>query len=255
MPLNKLSRSTLAGVASLLAVVTFVRPAVADHILSTYTQAYAQVWDPDTETWIDQYCEGGSECATDLSAAWTLASFGSLTAGASATQTDFKMQSWADAQAMFEDAVTIGGHSGQGFIQFSFFGAGEGQGRGEAELLVLGDDWTFSQWAGGCWGCMFQTGLHPFVFDVPFGFSVTALADAMSDGEGYISVDLTDVLILDANGQPIPGLHLTSESGTVYRLDPRNAGIPTPEPGILILLGTGIGLIAGASRLRKTGRD
>ena len=43
--------------------------------------------------------------------------------------------------------------------------------------------------------------------------------------------------MLDANGNPILGISLTSGSGTNYPLDSRNI---TPEPASLSLLATGI---------------
>jgi hypothetical protein len=64
--------------------------------------------------------------------------------------------------------------------------------------------------------------LHP----TPTGPAFTASASA----DYADTVTLTDVLITDANGIPIPGITLTSRDGYSYPLDPANV----PEPSSLI---------------------
>jgi hypothetical protein len=74
------------------------------------------------------------------------------------------------------------------------------------------------------------------LFPPPTGSLLTASASAnFAD-----TVTLTDILITDANGNPIPGITLTSEDAYSYPLDPRNA---VPEPSLLVPLCLGVCVI------------
>ena len=60
---------------------------------------------------------------------------------------------------------------------------------------------------------------------------------------------LTSILFVDAQGNPIPGISITSDSGAPFPLDPRNTQAAVPEPGTLCMVaGT---LLAVASRRRR----
>jgi len=62
--------------------------------------------------------------------------------------------------------------------------------------------------------------------DVP-----TIGADAQSQSttvDFYSTVHLTDMLVTDSNGKPIPGVSIQSDSGFQYPLDPFDSA---PEPG------------------------
>jgi hypothetical protein len=67
------------------------------------------------------------------------------------------------------------------------------------------------------------------LYPTPSGpaFSATASADFAD------TVTLTDILITGANGNPIPGITLTSADGYSYPLDPANS---VPEPSVMLPL-------------------
>ena len=87
-----------------------------------------------------------------------------------------------------------------------------------------------------------------FVFEDPYNFF--GVADLMH------TAALTNLLVRDGSGNPIPGVTLTGESGTQYPLDARNTvpgPSPIPGPHALVLLAsglTGLGGIAWGRRRR-----
>ncbi|MGH9730406.1 MAG: PEP-CTERM sorting domain-containing protein [Candidatus Acidiferrales bacterium] len=94
----------------------------------------------------------------------------------------------------------------------------------------------------------FTTTPQAVTFGSPFGFGMSGDVSC-SLGALFLSLDLEDVLVLNANGSPILGISLTSGSGTNYPLDSRNI---TPEPASLSLLATGILGIFAAVRRKMT---
>ncbi len=61
------------------------------------------------------------------------------------------------------------------------------------------------------------------------------------------TIQLTSILVTDANGNPIPGITLNSDSGFQYPLDPNNQVAPEPA-GLPILAMT---MLAGAGLFRR----
>ncbi|HXT72930.1 MAG TPA: PEP-CTERM sorting domain-containing protein [Candidatus Angelobacter sp.] len=92
----------------------------------------------------------------------------------------------------------------------------------------------------------FATTPQAVTFGSPFSFGMSADAGCFTDGSLQLDLFLEDILVLNANGNPILGISLTSGSGTNYPLDSRNI---TPEPASLSLLATGIlGIFAAVRR-------
>lgn len=65
---------------------------------------------------------------------------------------------------------------------------------------------------------------------LPPGFSVTGNGSSRFGS----TVILSQVEIQNLNGEPIPGLSLVSESGTLYPLSPANS-VPEPTAALLLL--------------------
>src|SRR5262249_25427564 len=76
-------------------------------------------------------------------------------------------------------------------------------------------------------------------------------ADTIINGEVHVhfgsTVHLTDVLVTDANGSPIPGVTIDSQGGFIYPLDAANS---TPEPGGLAAAGLACLMALGIARRR-----
>lgn len=96
-----------------------------------------------------------------------------------------------------------------------------------------------------------------FTFDTPFTFFffVSAAIQSFTTGNlapGEIGIDFTDglellsVAVVDANGDPIPGAVVQSELLSLIF-----APTAVPEPGMLALLGLGLGALVGRRRLRR----
>jgi len=67
---------------------------------------------------------------------------------------------------------------------------------------------------------------------------------------GYLDTAMVDsLLIVDANGNPIPGVNIVSDSGTDYNaIPPDNPTTAAPEPSSLALLGTSLIVMAASVR-------
>jgi hypothetical protein len=65
----------------------------------------------------------------------------------------------------------------------------------------------------------------------------------------YNTMTLTGLLPKDANGNPVLDAQFSSGSGTQYSL---NGVKPVPEPGSLLLFGTGMAVMALAYKRRRT---
>jgi len=77
--------------------------------------------------------------------------------------------------------------------------------------------------------------------------SGSALINGTASANFGDTVTLTDLLITDSNGNPIPGITLTSQDGNSYPLDPANA---VPEPSVLVPLSL-VGLFVGLCSRRR----
>ncbi|HEV2288034.1 MAG TPA: PEP-CTERM sorting domain-containing protein [Candidatus Acidoferrales bacterium] len=100
---------------------------------------------------------------------------------------------------------------------------------------------------GGSGVATFTTTAQPITFGSPFDFGMSGDISCGSSGQILVDMVLEDVLVMNANGNPISGVSLTSGSGTVYPLDSRNI---VPEPPSLLLLGAGALGILAAIRFR-----
>jgi len=76
----------------------------------------------------------------------------------------------------------------------------------------------------------------------------TGLLMGGSSAEFADTVQLTEVLVTDANGNPVPGISLTSQDGYSYPLAAANT---VPEPFMLLPLALGAALVALHSRSAK----
>ena len=64
------------------------------------------------------------------------------------------------------------------------------------------------------------------------------------------TIHITDLLVTDSNGNPIPGVTVHSDSGYVYPLDPANGGTAVPEPGTIGLMAVAL---LGLAQMRRRG--
>jgi len=146
------------------------------------------------------------------------------------------------ASGSINDLLTFsdGSLTGSAFVDFTFFV----QTSGSNSCIYQSLDATAGNQAvpfsslsyDGSGTATFTTTPQAVTFGSPFAFGMSADLSC-SSGSLFLSLGLEDVLVLNANGNPILGISLTSGSGTNYPLDSRNI---TPEPASLSLLATGI---------------
>lgn len=168
--------------------------------------------------------------------------------GFSVSVQDLGFQSDSFASGNINDLLTFtdGSLTGPAFVEFTFGVQNETgcvnqsfdatAGNQAVPLSSLPDDGSI---------VTFTTTPQAVTFGSPFAFGMSADAECHL-GSSQLDLFLEDVLVLNANGNPILGISLTSGSGMNYPLDSRNI---TPEPASLSLLATGIlGIFAAVRR-------
>lgn len=219
----------------------------------------------------------GSASAQASPGTWHVAAYADLTNYMrdmylwSSTSTNSEVEpTTVDATAGMSDTLTVSSAGGPGVYSLNYIFSIEG-------TLTASDDSLFTaelcavvslpQGVGTVTShCIFPGQPVPSTFmltysDLPFGGPVTptvsinaiANVEALSSNQVGTSSDtvfnadvnidfantvqLTDVLVTDSNGNPIPGVSISSLNGYNYPLDTANA---VPEPRSVFLLATGM---------------
>ena len=173
----------------------------------------------------------------------------------------------ASVFATYQDHVTVSGPSPLGVMQLTFGISGNLVWDGIAAQLCYGFAVGGPLQGGSCWTeqtlpstitlksevfelntpqeMNFQFSAVVFVADqgYPDLYSASATADLAN------TITLADMLVLAEDGQPIPGITVSSSGGFAYPLSPDNQVPAIPEPTIASLLATG-GLLLAALRRR-----
>jgi hypothetical protein len=170
----------------------------------------------------------------------------------------------ADARAVLTDGITVSGGTGVYSLSYVFSLDGTVTSSGDPDLttsfcanLNLPQGQGIGQLTDTCVqagqgvpptfmltysGLAFGTTIDPTllldaaVYTPNQSPSGSALINGSASAHFGDTVTLTDFLITDSNGNPIPGITLTSQDGYSYPLDAANA---VPEPSMLILLVVG----------------
>jgi hypothetical protein len=171
------------------------------------------------------------------------------------------------AKASFDDSLTVLGTTvGKGFLVVSLTVSGtiSNSGAGGADAIIEFQNNAADQRAITTSGTTNLVLYIPFGFGAPEDFQESLVADVINYGgaaemvpfsySGYANfadtVTLTDVEVTDSSGNPIPGVSIESESGTVYPLSALNA-VATPESGTLVLVGFGLFALVGMSLVQS----
>lgn len=151
-------------------------------------------------------------------------------------------QAYGLASGSINDLLTFtdGSLTGSAFVEFTF----DVQTSGSNSCIYQSLDATAGNQAvplsslsyDGSGTATFTTTPQTVTFGSPFAFGMSGDLSC-SLGSLFLNLDLEDILVLNANDNPILGISLTSSSGANYPLDSRNI---TPEPASLSLLATGI---------------
>lgn len=172
----------------------------------------------------------------------------SLTAFSTSTQ-GLGFQSAGFASGNINDLLTFsdGSLTGPASVEFTFGVQNDGGSCQTLDATAGNQAVPLSSLSYNGFGiATFTTTPQAVTFGSPFAFGMSADLGCFSAGELQFNLFLEDVLVLNANGNPILGISLTSGSGTNYPLDSRNI---TPEPASLSLLATGIlGIFAAVRR-------
>ncbi|HWF09927.1 MAG TPA: hypothetical protein VG297_15775 [Bryobacteraceae bacterium] len=81
------------------------------------------------------------------------------------------------------------------------------------------------------------------IYPADVGTDIDTVISGSASAAFGSTIHLTDVLVTDANGNPIPGVTISSTSGFDYPLD--SANLVAPEPAGLPLVAMGILAAAG----------
>ncbi len=188
--------------------------------------------------------------------AWAAANFGVLRDSIDATTivglaNGGTVQTQAAATAGFTDTLTFPGLAVNASLTLSISLSGSGTGAFTAIYQVILADAFLQEnqcaitlTAGGSSTCTFSLPIVPSdTVGIAASLNLNGFATILPDNVGTNTMQadfthtaiVTGLMVLDANGNPIPGVSVLAASGTNY-----NNLSPTPEPETLVLLGSSV---------------